>query len=309
MNNNRIKILLAFAAIYILWGSTYLALRFGIKTIPPFLLSAIRFFIASLALFIYCLIKRKTLPDLKSIMNNSICGILMLGGGTVSVAWSEQYVPSSTAAIIVTFLPFWFVLLDKKQWSYYFSNKIILVGLLLGFIGVLLLAKFSNTDTAGLNKPGHAAFGIIVILAGGIAWTIGSLYSKYTTTNTSLLMDGTIQLFATSIVCFVISFLAGEVKTFSFQQVSSQSFFALLYLAFMGSIVAYLSYIWLLSERPAVEVSTYVYINPLIAVLLGVFFANEKIIFIEAIALVIILCGVLLVNMPKYYALKRSGKT
>jgi drug/metabolite transporter (DMT)-like permease len=306
MSNNRINILLAFAAIYIVWGSTYVAARIAITTIPPFLLSSIRFFIAGLLLFTYCLLTSKALPDLKSVISNSICGVLMLGGGTVSVAWAEQYVPSSTAAIIVAFLPFWFVLLEKKQWSYYFSNKIIIAGLLLGFIGVMLLTNFSATDTTGLNKPGHTAFGITAILAGGVAWTIGSLISKYKTSNTALLVNGSIQMFATSLVCLLMSFITSELKTFSFQQVSHQSTTALVYLVLMGSLVAYLSYIWLLSMRPSVQVSTYVYINPIIAVLLGAVIANEKINATEVFALFIILCGVLLVNLPKYVALKRS---
>jgi len=113
-------------------------------------------------------------------------------------------------------------------------------------------------------------------------------------------------LLATSIVCLVISFAGGEWKTFSFAQVSSQGILALLYLVVMGSLVAYLSYIYLLSILPAVQVSTYVYINPVVAVLLGVLFANEQVNLAEIVSLVIILFGVLLVNMPKYYALKKS---
>ncbi len=305
MSNNRIKILLAFTAIYIVWGSTYIALRFAIKTIPPFLMSAVRLFIATSVLFGWCLIKKIKLPDRRSFLINSVCGILMLGGGTVSVAWGEQYVPSSIAAILVTFLPFWFVLLDKRQWGYYFSNKIILVGLLLGFIGVLMLTNFSKTDTSGLNRPGHAVFGIIAILCGGIAWTTGSLISKYTTKSSSLLMNAAIQFFATAIVCSVISFATGETKTYSFEQASMQSILAMLYLVFMGSLLAYLSYIYLLHVRPAVQVSTYVYINPVIAVLLGALLAGEQISMPEIFSLVIILFGVLLVNVPKYYAWKK----
>ena len=306
MSNNRINILLAFASIYIIWGSTYFALKFGIKTIPPFLLSSIRFLLAGGLLVIYCLLKRKTFPDIKAILYNSICGILMLGGGTVSVAWAEQYVPSSIAAIIVTFLPFWFILLDKKQWSYYFNNKIILFGLVFGFAGVLLLTNFGGTDTAGLKKPGNATIGMIAILFGGVAWTIGSLIVKYKTSKNTLLVNGSIQMLATAVVCFALSFITGELKTFSFHQISLQSSTALLYLVFMGSLAAYLSYIYLLSVRPAVQVSTYVYVNPVIAVLLGVLFDNEKINTVEIISLFIILCGVLFVNMPKYVALKKS---
>lgn len=306
MSNNRIIILLTFASIYIIWGSTYLALRFGIETMPPFILCSMRFLIAGLVLLIYCLFTKQRLPAKASIINNSICGILMLGGGTVSVAWAEQYVPSSIAAIIVTFLPFWFVLLDKKQWSYYFNNKIILVGLVLGFIGVMLLTTFADTDTTGLNKPGNTTPGIVVILFGGIAWTIGSLVSKYKTTNASLLMNGSIQMLATGIVCLLISFAAGELKAFSLSQISSKSIYALAYLIFMGSHVAYLSYIYLLSVRPAVQVSTYVYVNPVIAVLLGALLAHEIVSLPELFSLLIILCGVLLVNMPKYIAAKTN---
>jgi drug/metabolite transporter (DMT)-like permease len=306
MSSSRVKILLAFASIYIIWGSTYVALRFGIETVPPFLLSSVRFFIASILLFGYCLLRRIQLPDIKSILNNSASGILMLGGGTVSVAWAEQYVSSSTAAIMVTLLPFWFVLLDKRQWNYYFSNKIILAGLVLGFAGVVLLTNFSDTDTTGLNKPGHAAFGIIAILAGGIAWTTGSLISKYKTINSPLLINGSIQFFATFIVCLIMSFATGELKTFSFQQVSAESITALFYLILMGSLVAYLSYIYLLNVLPAVQVSTYVYVNPVIAVMLGVIFAGEQVSLAEACALAVILLGVLLVNVPKYYAWKKQ---
>jgi len=304
MSKNGLTIFLAFGAIYIIWGSTYVALRIGIETIPPFLLSSARFFLAGSALLTWCLSKKHMLPNKRSLMTNSICGVLMLGGGTVSVAWSEQFVPSGTAAIIVTFLPFWFVLLDKRQWGYYFSNKIILVGLLLGFSGVVLLAGFTHTDTAGLNRPGHPVFGVIAILIGGIAWTIGSLYSKYTPTNSGLLMNGSIQIFATAVACFIVSAATGEWESFSVLQVSANSLIAMLYLATLGSIVAYLSYLYLLHARPPAEVSTYVYVNPLIAVLLGAVMANERISFLQIVALLIILCGVLMVNIPKYRRFK-----
>ena len=245
------------------------------------------------------------MPNFKSVIINSICGVLTLGG-TVAVAWAEQHLPSSTAAIIVTLLPFWFVLLDKKQWNYYFSNKAIILGLLLGFSGVLLLTNFVDTDTTGLNKPGHATFGVIAVLIGGIAWATGSLISKYKTSGASLLMNGSIHMLSTFAVCLLISLASGELKTFSFAQVSLQSVYALLYLVTMGSLVAYLSYIYLLDLLPAVQVSTYVYINPVVAVFLGVLFANEQFNLAEVFSLIIILSGVLLVNMPKYYAVKKS---
>jgi drug/metabolite transporter (DMT)-like permease len=301
MRSSKWTIVLAFAAVYIIWGSTYLAIQLGIRDIPPFLLSSIRFLLAGIALFAWCLWKKDSMPSRKDIGRNAICGALMLFGGTVSVTWAEQYIPSSVAAIIVTSLPFWFVLLDKKQWSYYFSNKLIIAGLLVGFLGVVLLMSSGHTAAEDDHtSSGKKLAGSLVIVAGGIAWTIGSLYSKYKPSQSSLIMNGSIQLLATGIFTSVISIAAGEPQKMDWSQVQFSSWLALLYLATMGSIVAYLSYLYLLKMRPAAEVSTYVYVNPVVALLLGALIASEPIGWWQVVALLIILCGVFLVNMPKY---------
>src|SRR5688572_8047940 len=143
------KVILAFAAIYVIWGSTYLAILWVIRDIPPLLMSGIRFIAAGVILFGLCLWKGETLPDYSSFVKNSVCGILMLFGGTGAVAWSEQYIPSGLAAVIVTTVPFWFILLDRKKWSFYFSNKLIIPGLLFGFTGVVLLAGFDSHLSTG----------------------------------------------------------------------------------------------------------------------------------------------------------------
>ncbi len=125
------KIILAFAVIYLVWGTTYLAILFAIKDIPPFLMSGMRFLFAGIILYFFCLVKKEQQPNFLSFSKNVFRGILMLVGGTVSVTWAEQYLPSSTAAIIVTSVPFWFVILDRKQWKFYFSNKVLIIGLLI----------------------------------------------------------------------------------------------------------------------------------------------------------------------------------
>jgi drug/metabolite transporter (DMT)-like permease len=300
MHSSKWTIILAFAAVYIIWGSTYLAILIGIKEIPPFLLSALRFLLAGAALYAWCLWKKEPIPSWKDIGINAVCGILMLFGGTVSVTWAEQYISSSLAAIIVTSLPFWFVLLDKKQWSYYFSHKMIIAGLLLGFVGVALLVSFGHTTSPNAAEKGKQIAGALVIVGGGIAWTIGSLFSKYRPASSSLLVNGSIQLLATGIFTGLISLINGEPQNMEWSQVSTPSWLALAYLATMGSIVAYLSYLYLLKMRPAAQVSTYVYVNPIVALLLGALVASEPIGWWQVIALLIILCGVLLVNMPKY---------
>ena len=292
------KIILAFSAIYIIWGSTYLAILLVIKDIPPLLMSGFRFLVAGIILYSWCAWKKEKMPGYSSFVKNSVCGILMLFGGTVAVAWSEQYIPSGLAAVIVTTVPFWFILLDKKEWSFYFSNKMIIPGLLLGFAGVVLLLGFDThlTANAGNNKT---TLGIIVIIAGGIAWTAGSLFSKYKPAGNSLLMNAAVQLIVTGLFSFIVSFFSGEFRNFTFSTVQTNAWLALLYLIVAGSLVAYLCYLWLLKVRTAAQVSSYVYVNPVVAVLLGAIFANEKITSVQVFALLIILSGVLLVNISK----------
>lgn len=299
MQRTQWTVLLAFAAIYIIWGSTYLAILVAIKDIPPFLMSALRFLTAGLLLLGWYVWKKLPMPGWQAIGKNTLCGILMLFGGTVSVTWAEQYLPSSLAAIIVTSLPFWFVLLDRKQWAYYFSNKMIIVGLLIGFAGVAILLGFGplSNATGGTDKQ---IAGVLAILAGEIAWIIGSLYSKYRPAGDSLIMNGSIQLLATGLFTGIVGLVVGEHHAMVWTQVSVNSWLALLYLITMGSIVAYLSYLYLLKIRPAAQVSTYVYVNPVVALLLGALIASEPVTYVQVIALAIILCGVLLVNMPKY---------
>ena len=300
------KVILAFAAIYIIWGSTYLAILWVIRDIPPLLMSGIRFMAAGIILFGWCLWKGETLPDYSSFVKNSVCGILMLFGGTGAVAWSEQYIPSGLAAVIVTTVPFWFILLDRKKWSFYFSNKLIIPGLLFGFTGVMLLAGFDPGIYLTHNDNSKATLAIFVIIAGGIAWTAGSLFSKYNAAGNSVLMNAAVQLLVAGIFSSGVSIFSGESRDFSFTTVQPSGWLALLYLVTAGSLVTYLCYLWLLKVRHPAQVSSYVYVNPVVAVLLGALFAGEKISAIQIISLAIIITGVLLVNSSKF---KTNGKT
>ena len=294
------KIILAFAVIYLVWGTTYLAILFAIKDIPPFLMSGMRFLLAGTILYLFCLVKKDRQPDLVSFLRNILRGILMLVGGTVSVTWAEQYLPSSTAAIIVTAVPFWFILLDSKQWKFYFSDRILIIGLIIGFVGVVLLMNFANDISSIAISPGKRIAGIFVIIAGGIAWTSGSLISKYTPTGNSLLMNTAIQLLTAGFFCLCISIFSGEARHFSFPMVHVNAWVGFAYLATFGSILTYMCYLWLLKVRPAAQVSSYVYVNPVVAIILGAIIWKESITFLHIISLAIILFGVLLINLPKY---------
>jgi drug/metabolite transporter (DMT)-like permease len=215
-----------------------------------------------------------------------------------------QYIPSGLAAIVVAALPFWFVLLDKQQWGNYFSNKTIIGGIALGFTGIIILFSSGQAMGTSVASTGKQVISVLIVLTGGISWALGSLYSKANEPFDSSAMNASIQLIAGGIFCFFISALVGELDGFSFRSVPIASWISLIYMTIMGSLVAYLSYTWLLTVRPAAQVGTYAYVNPIIAVLLGWLFAGETISSIQILALVLILIGVLLVNLPKYNILK-----
>ncbi|PWU01520.1 MAG: EamA family transporter [Bacteroidetes bacterium] len=298
--NNKWTIALAFTAIYIVWGSTYLGILFGLRGFPPFMLATFRFIVAGIGLTIWRLSKGEVKPDWQSIQRNSVTGTLLLVGGVVSVTWAEQYLASSVAAIIVSALPFWFVVLDKSQWSYYFSNKSILAGLIVGFMGVIVLVSEGHIATSSAGDSIQKTLSPFIILIGGVAWASGSLFSRYKPTKNSTIMNAGIQFLIAGTITLIISLASGEWNGFHFAQVSTEAWVALAYLIVMGSLVTYLAYLWLLKVRPPAQVSTYVYVNPVVALFLGIVMARESISWMQTLALAIILCGVLMVNLPKY---------
>ncbi len=296
-HHSKALIIAAFAALYIIWGSTYLGIKYAIETIPPFFMVGIRFLIAGFLLLIWCIIKREAMPSLKSIAIISFAGILMLFIGNAAVVWSEQYLPSGLVAIIVATVPLWFVILDKRQWRFHFSNKLIIVGLLIGFGGVMML--FAGKGSIGITGSKMKIISFFVLIVGSIGWAIGSLYSKYKKTDGSTIVKVAIQMLAAGIVGIIAGFINNEHKEFALSQVSTTSILALAYLVTLGSLVAYVAYIWLLSVRPPSLVGTYAYVNPVVAVFLGWLLAGEVITKQQIFALSIVLVGVVLVNFSK----------
>lgn len=290
-------ILAAFAAVYIIWGSTYLGILYAIKTIPPFLVVGTRFLIAGGSLFAWCRLRGEASPSLASLGKIALGGVLMLFVGNGAVTWVEQYLPSGLAAIIVATVPLWFVVLDKKQWPYYFSSKLIITGLLVGFAGVLLL--FAGKGTLNLTDDPTKVLSFFILIVGTIGWAIGSLYSKYKKVEGSTTIKAAVQMLAAGILSVAVAFISGEHKTFQWSQVSPTSLFALGYLIVFGSLIGYMSYIWLLSVRPPSLVGTYAYVNPVVAVFLGWLIAGETITTQQVLALMVILAGVVLVNLSK----------
>ncbi len=292
------RVIAAFAAIYLIWGSTYLAILFSLKSMPPFLLSGIRFSIAGAILLGWRLLRGER-PGMTPTLQNAFAGVLMLFGGTGAVVWVEQHISSGLAAIVVASLPFWFMLLDYRQWAYNFSQKLILLGILIGFGGIITLF---GSDSGNLS--GKTLFAIFVLLAGCISWATGSLYVKYHPSKQSTTMNAGIQMLAAGLFSALTGWFEGETRTFSLANVSAESWLGLTYLIGFGSLIGYLSYVWLLGVRSTVQVGTYAYVNPVVAVFLGWLFAAEPFSGRQLLALAVILLGVLLVNLPKYQALR-----
>jgi drug/metabolite transporter (DMT)-like permease len=292
-----VLVIIAFATVYIVWGSTYFFIQMGLHGLPPLLLGAIRFFTAGMLMMVWCIIKGEKIFIKRSIITSAIVGLLLLGGGNGAVIWAEQKLPSAMVAILVSSAPIWFVLLDKQNWATNLRNKATVIGLIVGFAGVILL--FSE-QLDGIFSGGSKLPGMILLILGSLAWSAGSLYSKHHPSEGSGAVNVAWQMVIAGVVFFSGSGLNHEFDHLQWQQVPLHSWLALGYLIIFGSIAAFSAYVWLLQVRPATQVSTYAYVNPVIAVILGMLFAHEHISLTQISGLVIILGSVLLINLSKY---------
>ena len=305
INNFKFRVLLAFAGIYIIWGTTYLAISYGLTGFPPFILSGYRFLVAGVLILLWLWKKGEKPNSATNWFKNFIPGIFILAIGVGLVAWGEQYLSSTEAAIVMASEPFWFILLDKKNWKNYLSNPFVLSGLIIGMGGLILFLK--DSLEAGPNTQGSIriiAFGILFISS--LLWVMGSLFSKNRASTHSIFMNVGQQLIVGGVASMIIATFLGEWSIINVSTIPPQAWYGLLYLIFFGSIIAYLSFIWLLSVKPPALVSTHTYVNPVVAVLFGWIVANESITVTQSAGLFIILIGVLLTNLINYKITARS---
>jgi drug/metabolite transporter (DMT)-like permease len=282
-------------------GLYLLAIFIALDDIPPFLLVTARFLIAGILLYGWRRLRGEPTPSLKAFGAIGLGGIITLLAGTGCLIWSEQYLPPGLAAVVVATVPLWFVVLDKHQWKYHFSNKYIVAGLLIGFAGILTLfvGKAGPEKVKAAAGSGMHLISIVVLLGGSIAWAVGSLYSKYTRVEGSASMKAAVQMIAAGAASFIPALLAGEQHRFSWGHISLSTVLAVGYLVIFGSLVGYIAYVWLLSVRPPALVGTYAYVNPVVALLLSSLFGKEYITGHKVLALFIILVGVIIVNLSR----------
>lgn len=302
-----VMVVIAFATVYIVWGSTYFFIHKAIQGFPPLMLGAFRFTAAGLIMLAWCLFKREKIFNKRQIKTAFVTGVLLLFIGNGAVIWVEQYLPSALVAILVSAAPIWFVLLDRPKWAENMTNRSTVTGLVIGFAGVILLfyEKILSSVAADDSTAQVSALGLLLL--GSIAWSGGSLYSKYNSQGGSTTVNSMWQMLAAGLVFLIVSAIRGEYNFFQLGSVSVDAWLSTIYLILFGSIAGYGAYIWLLEVRPATQVSTYAYVNPVIAVLLGVFFAHESITFLQILGLAVILASVLLINLANYRKEKKAA--
>jgi drug/metabolite transporter (DMT)-like permease len=303
------KVAAAFTTVYLAWGATYFFIRLSVEHIPPMLVGAIRYLLAGLLLLIWCMFRKETIFSWRAIRPAAVSGLLLLVGGNGLLIWAEQYVPSSLAAILLSSGPIWFVLLDRGKWKENFRSKPTIAGLIVGTIGVLLLFGERLVSETG-EHAGKAAntemVALAVLVVAAISWTAGSLYSKYKTAGNSNSVNAGWQMMVAGVAFTVCSLLSGEWGRFRPQAVPMVAWMSIAYLVTFGSLIGYSAYTWLLQVRPATQVSTHAYVNPVVAVLLGVIFAGERLSWLQVVGLLVILASVLLINLAKYRAEARQ---
>jgi drug/metabolite transporter (DMT)-like permease len=295
------KVWLALLALYIVWGSTYLAIRFTVETIPPFMHAALRFLISGAILYGWRRMAGDAPPTSGNWKSTAIVGTALLLGGNGLVAWAEQTVPSGIAALMISTAPFWLVLFESMRTGGAKPTWQSILGLVIGFGGVFLL--IGPAEITG-GEGGIDPFGAVLLLFAPLFWSMGSIYARGADMPKSTLLSTGMQMLTGALALFIVSLVKGEFNGFSLGLVSTRSWLGLLYLITFGSLIGFVSYGWLLHNAPVSLTSTYAYVNPVVAVFLGYFFANELLNGRILIATMIIIGSVILINSARHFKVK-----
>ena len=300
---SRAQIIAAFASIYIIWGSTYLAIRYAIQTIPPFLMGGVRFLVSGALLYIWARYRGAPKPMRLHWRNAIIAGAFLLLGGNGAVIWAEQFVPSGLTALLVSILPFWLVIIEWLRPPRKRPSGAVLAGLVLGFVGIIVLVGPGNVGGHGDVRP----LGALVLILGSLAWAIGSFWSRDAKLPDSGLLTTGMEMLGGGMLLLIVGVVSGELSHFDVHHVSRSSAIGLAYLITFGSLLGFTSYIWLLDKVSPARLGTYAYVNPIVAVLLGWAIAGETLSARTAVAAAIVICAVALITTARSTTAARSG--
>jgi drug/metabolite transporter (DMT)-like permease len=283
----------AMLSIYIVWGSTYLAMRIGVQTIPPFVMAGVRFILAGGILLISQWLRGERMPPLRQWRSAVIVGLFLLLGGNGLVVWAEQTVPSGIAALLVGMTPLWIVLLEMI----FFRRRpswLVLGGVLIGLVGMIVL--IGPSELTGLHGDINLLGGVAVVI-GALSWAGGSLYSRNADLPASAFLFNGMEMLSGGVALLLLATVTGEWSRLNVAAISLNSWLGFLYLVFIGSLVGFSSYTWLLrSGAPTMLVSTYAYINPVVAVVIGNLLVQEPLTPRVVLAALIIVSGVVLIT-------------
>lgn len=292
------QIIAAYAIVYIVWGSTYYFIQLAVDEIPPALMGAVRFLLAGSIMLAWVAGKREPIFEKTTILRAFIGGVLLLFVGNGVVMYTEQFIPSAVVAIVVSATPIWFVLFDRPAWKVNLKSPLIILGTLVGFAGVVLLLR--GDLPSRINGYSIDLWAVSLLMLAPASWAIGSLFAKYYPGKASVSLTTAWQMLGAGF-CFLLLFLGdGSMQQIDYQEISLKAWLALLYLVIFGSIAGYSAYVWLLQVEPTSRASTYAYVNPIVAVLMGMLFAGETVGLNQWLGLAVILGSVLLINKQKY---------
>ena len=272
---NRLRIIIAFAALYLIWGSTYLAILFAIDSIPPFIMAGTRFLTAGLIMFGFARTQASLRSTWAEWRGALIVGACLLLGGNGGVTISEKFIPSGLASLIVATVPIYMALLSWLSGLAPRPKPIVWLGLAGGFAGVAIL--LGPAVTLRDANSSRAAIGISILLVSSFVWSAGSIYSSRVRHAASPFLGAAQQMFCGGILLLFVGIAAGELGSLHFGRISMLSLGAFVYLVLIGAIVGYTAYFWLLRHCEPAKVATYAYVNPIVAVILGALFAGERV--------------------------------
>ncbi|GAC1696691.1 MAG: drug/metabolite exporter YedA [Gemmatimonadaceae bacterium] len=290
----RAKIVAAFAAIYLIWGSTYLAIRFAVETLPPFLMAGTRFLLAGSMLYGWARVRGARAPTRLHWRSAAVIGGLLLLLGNGGVVWAEQRVPSGITALLIV-VPFWMVVLEWVRPRGRRPTLTVLAGLVLGLIGVGLLVGPDAVRGVGSVNP----VGAVVLIFASLAWAAGSLYSREAVLPPSPLLTTGMEMLAGGALLTLGSLVLREPQGFHLSAISARSVGAVAYLITFGSLVGFTAYVWLLQVAAPAKVATYAYVNPVVAVYLGWALAGESVSPRTGLAAAVIVAAVALITLER----------
>ncbi len=293
------RIWLALGTVYLLWGSTYLGIKFALQTMPPLLMGSARFLVAGGVLYLIAIRQGDTRGDrvgASQWLAALLIGGALLVGGNGGVILAERNVPTGVVALLVGTSPLWMAVLDRLIFGRHLPGLAI-VGLVIGFIGVAFL--IGSPGTGRINLSGAA-----LALAAPICWAAGSVFTRHVKLATRPLVAASMEMLWAAVIFFIAGVLAGEPGRLHLQAISTTSIVALVYLITFGSLVGFSAYVWLLRSAPLSLVSTYAYVNPVVAVILGALFLNEALTPRTVIAGAIIVTAVALIVIARQRAVQ-----